>query len=148
MADEKVVPCHYCGTEIRVHSDETRLYADCPKCGKSIGITHGSFNLNYMDPMGENEEITAGHHAGFMTIEEWNKLFRTNAIKAIRWWEEVIANPLSNPDECRETKNAAIEALKCMGTSRSITLDGKRYHAVSAGREIRVTTVRRPKARE
>jgi hypothetical protein len=145
MADGRVVPCHCCGTEIRVHSDETRLNADCPKCGKSIGIPHGSFNLTCMDLMGENEKITAGHHAGFMTIEEWNKLFRTNAIKAIRRWEEVIANPLSNPDECRETKNAAFGALKCMGTSRSITLDGKRYRAISKGREIRVAPPRRPK---
>jgi endogenous inhibitor of DNA gyrase (YacG/DUF329 family) len=106
VKDRRERPCPKCGTVVHFDPEEYRLTVSCPKCGAEVGVTHGSYDTRYLEPMGHQAVIAAGTHAGFMTTEEWTATFERNATEAIRRWEEAVRSQ-SPPEVCRKAKDEA-----------------------------------------
>jgi len=90
---------------------------------------------------GEVPKFVYGLHSGGMSQDEWDKLFRAEAIEAIRRWEELIAKGASR-EVCRTAEMAVYDAIWSFPHKR-FDLDGKRYKAISraAGISVSVTPV-------
>jgi hypothetical protein len=149
MSEERKFPCPYCGFEFHFRSDETRLSAPCSKCGKSLTMPHGNFNMTHATPgIGVGDSLLSkppvfGLSSGGLTLEEWEKVWTKNAIATIRRWEEVTGNLGSSPEACRTAEQEVFWALRPL-PGKSIILDGKRYKAISRAKGLSVTVTPAP----
>ncbi len=141
MATEINFPCPFCGAIYHFTTDEARLTAPCPKCGKELAMPHGSFDMTHatsMDPSGQLPKMVMGLSNGGMTADEWAKLFRAQATEAIRSWEEIAAKPSVNPGECRAAELKVFWALWSF-RGKSMIVDGKRYKGISRAKGLSVS---------
>jgi hypothetical protein len=79
------------------------------------------------------------------TAEEWAKLRREDATKAIRRWEELLARK-ADPKECRAAEVAVFWAIWSY-PKRPFDLDGKRYKTVSNSSGVSVSVTQTPPKR-
>jgi len=142
MAMEIDFPCPFCGATYHFNTDDLRMKVPCPACGKELVMPHGRPpTADAVGMTGEVPKFVYGLHSGGMSQDEWDKLFRAEAIEAIRRWEELIAKGASR-EVCRTAEMAVYDAIWSFPHKR-FDLDGKRYKAISraAGISVSVTPV-------